>query len=68
MRDQFVPKMQWKVGVGAAQAGDKMVLPRADSAFGGVAPVYVGRDKLKVNLGVGHVLLQDLGAFVVKAL
>ena len=60
--------MQWEVLVGAAQAGNEMVLKHASCSFGGIASVHVWGHQLEVNVFISHELLQHVGAFVVEAL
>jgi hypothetical protein len=37
---EFIPQVQREMFVNAAEAGDEMVLERANGTFGGVAPMY----------------------------
>jgi hypothetical protein len=36
---EFIPEVQREMFVNAAEAGDKVVLERADGTFGGIAPM-----------------------------
>lgn len=58
LRKEAIPEVKWKVLVGAAEAGDEMVLESTDCAFGGVAAMGVGRHKLKVNAFLCHELFE----------
>jgi hypothetical protein len=60
--------MQWKIGIGAAEAGDEVIFERPDGAFGGVASVYMRRRELIVDAFVLEKLLEGLRCFVVEAL
>jgi len=60
--------MQWEVLVGAAEAGDEVVLERADCSFSGIASVHVWGHQLEIDVFISHELLQHVGAFVVEAL
>ena len=62
-----IPKVQGKVLVDTAQAGNKMVLERADGAFGGIASVQSWRHKLEVNGFVPEKLFERGGALIVQA-
>jgi hypothetical protein len=44
LRKEAVPEVERKIAVGAAEAGDEVVLERADGAFGGVGTVDAGGD------------------------
>jgi hypothetical protein len=57
--------MQREVGIGAAEAGDKMIFKSVDGALGGVATVNVGWYELVVYLFGGHEALEESGGFVV---
>ena len=46
---KFVPKVQGKVFVNAAETSDKMVFERANRTFGGVTAVDTGWDELEVD-------------------
>ena len=48
--EEFVPEGEGEVGVGAAEAGDKVVFEGADGAFGGVVAVDVWRSQLEVDV------------------
>jgi hypothetical protein len=60
--------MKGEVFVGAAEAGNEVVFKRADGAFGSVAAMDVGRDKLEVDIFGAEEVFKDAGAFVVEAL
>ena len=63
--DEAVPQVEREVFVDAAEARDEVVFERANGAFGGVASVDAGRDKLVVNVLCDHELFERVGAFVV---
>ena len=63
--EEAIPKMQRKVGVGAAESGNEVVLERVDGAFGGVAAVDTRRGKLEIDILAAHELLEGRGCFVV---
>ena len=60
--------MEREIGVDTTEAGDEMILERADATFGGIAPMDLGWYQLEVNFFFGHILFQYFGAFVVEAL
>jgi hypothetical protein len=60
--------MEGEVLVGGAESGDEVVFEGADSTFGGVSSVDVGRDELEVDLLLGHVGFEGGGGFVVESL
>jgi hypothetical protein len=66
--EKFVPELEWKIGVGAAEAGDEMVLESANGALGGVAAMDAWGHELESNGLVAHVLLEEDGGFVVEAI
>ncbi len=60
--------MQWKVGIGAAQTSDEVVLKGADGSFCCIAPMDVGRRELKIDMLGVHEGLEGIRGFIVKAL
>ena len=65
LRQQFVPKMKWKVFVGAAETGDEMVFEGANGSFSsvrcddGCGEVQVGSPHLGLPcMLVGHGMLR----------
>ncbi len=60
--------MEGKVLVDTAQAGDEMILPRADCTFSRVAAMGARDDELVVNVLCNEKLFEKVGTFVVKAL
>ena len=60
--------MEGKIGVGAAEARDEVVLEGADSSFGGVGSVHAGWDELWLDGVCCHELEKDVGTFIVEAL
>ena len=60
--------MEGEVFVGAAQAGDEMVLEGSNGTLSGIALVYVGQDQLEVDVFRSHVFLQGLGGLIVQSL
>ena len=68
LREKFVPELEWKIGVGAAEAGDEMVLESANGALGGVAAMDAWGHELESDGLVAHVLLEEDGGFVVEAI
>ena len=59
MREEAVPEMDGEIGCGGAKARDKMVFEGADGAFGGVAAVGVGWNKLVFHVLLFHPVLLD---------
>jgi hypothetical protein len=57
-----------EVSVDTAQTRNKVILKRANGAFGGVASMHMWGNQLIINALFGHEVLQSLGAFVVKTL
>lgn len=66
--EKLIPEMKREIGVGAAEAGNEVVLEGPDGAFCGIAAVDAGGYELEVYVLFAHVVLQDGGGFVVKAL
>ena len=63
--EKAVPKVEGKGGIGTTQACDEVVLESSDSAFSGIASMYMWRDKLKID-GIGLKELSEWhGSFVV---
>ena len=60
--------MNGKVLVHTAQAGDEVILERADGAFGSIATMDVGWSKLEVNIFLNKEVLEGVGAFIVKTM
>ncbi len=65
---QSIPKVQWEIRIGAAEAFDKVILERADHAFGGIASVSVRWCELIVDAFGLEEVLKRLRCFVVEAL
>ena len=63
----MVPEMEGKVWVAGAKAGNKMVFEGADSTFGCVAAMHVGRSELIVDALLLKKLLEDGGALVIES-
>jgi hypothetical protein len=53
--------------IDAAKASNKMIFECPNRPFGGIASVNARRDKLEVDVFGLHVVLECLGAFIVKA-
>ncbi len=60
--------MQGEVGVDAAKPGDEMIFERAYRTFSSIAPIDMGWDELKINVGVAHEPFECNGTFVVEPL
>lgn len=60
--------MQREVSVKTAESGDEMVLECANGSFSRIPSVHVGWNQLVINIFVLHVLFEDGGCFIVKAL
>ena len=60
--------MQRKIFVNAAQPGNEVVFERANSTFGGVAPMKSRGDQLKVDVFVAKEFLEGGGAFVIESM
>jgi hypothetical protein len=65
---ETIPKVQGKVGVGAAEASNEMIFERPNGTFGGIASVDAGRGELEVDVDAGDVLAEGEGSFVVELL
>ena len=65
---KFVPKVQGKVLIKAAETGNEVIFECANCTFSGVAPMDTGRDKLEVDGFFAEKGLQGFGALVVEAL
>ena len=68
MGKKTVRKVERKILVCAAEAGNEMVFERSDGSFGGVAAVDVWRSELEVDVLCLHELLECGGCFVVEFL
>ena len=60
--------MQGEVSVKTAESGDEVVLECANGSFSRIPSVHVGWSQLVINIFVLHVLFEDGGCFIVKAL
>jgi hypothetical protein len=54
LREKFVPEIERKVWMSAAEAGDEVVLEGLDGSFGPVATVEASGGELVFNSFVGH--------------
>lgn len=68
MWDKSSPHMNLEVEICTSQTGQKMILPHSDDAIRGVVPVSLRRDQLPIDALPCHLLLQDVGGFLVQAL
>lgn len=59
--------MEWKVFVDTTKAGNEVILPGADGAFGSIAAVQAGNNELVVDVLLGQVEFEFCGAFIVKS-
>jgi hypothetical protein len=50
--------MHWKVGVEAGEPRHEVILPDTDRAFGGILPMVVWWDQLKIDIFGAHELFQ----------
>ena len=60
--------MQGEVGVDAAKPGDEMIFEHAYCTFSSIAPMDMGWDELKINVGVAQEPFECNGRFVVEPL
>jgi hypothetical protein len=51
--------VHWKVGIHAGKASNEVIFPNADGTLGGVLPVIVRGDKLKIHLLLPHILFES---------
>jgi hypothetical protein len=60
--------VEGKVFVDATEASNEVIFEGADGTFCGIAAMDAGRYQLEVNIFFRHVILEDLGTFIVEAL
>ena len=68
MWQEFVPQIERKIGMGATQAGDEMILEGLDGSFGPVSTMESSGGELAVNVFSSHEVGQEFGCFVVQAM
>jgi hypothetical protein len=68
LREKTVPEMEREVRISGAKAGNEVIFPGANRAFGSIAAVNAGGSELEVNVLSGHVGLKSVGSFVVESL
>ena len=55
--EESIPEIEREIGVGAAEAGDEVVLKGTDGPFGGITAMNVRRGELEIDfLGVHELL------------
>ncbi len=50
--------MKWELFVGAGKAGNEMIFPRSDCAFGGIATMVMRWGELEINVLFAHEFLE----------
>jgi hypothetical protein len=68
LKKKAIPKVQGKVLVSAAEAGNEMVFESGKGALGGIASVEMGQGELEVNVLASHELFESGAGFIVKFL
>jgi hypothetical protein len=68
LREEQVPEFQRENRVGAAKAGDKMILEGPNGPFGRVAAMQVWWGDLEIDASLDNVSLESGGGFIVERL
>ena len=66
MGDELVLEVDGKVGVHRAEAGNEMILIRADGSFGGIDTVIVGFYLLEVGTSGQDLAFERFGGSIVQ--